>query len=185
MSTHAVTSVQSHICGVLYARTAELLTPKPRVRLALAVASAEPSAWRQKKKHRGRWLRLERGPPAPTEHAKKSVYSGIGTKVHEGVALPGPGGLFPRPPPSLAGTPHSLRMLCDPAPLMACCAHRIRVGPARQQKGYCCCRVQLKVGRRRETASFPLLLCGRRLFPLQIFTSPVACACLGYASARF
>lgn len=64
-----------------------------------------------------------------------------------------------------------------------CTPHTRRASPAAE--GLLLLPLQLKVGRRRETASFPLLLCGRRLFPLQIFNSPVACACLGYASARF
>lgn len=126
-----------------------------------------------------------RGPPQRQPNTQKVSVFGNRDQSPRRRSVAGARGSISPASPSLAGTPHSLRMLCDPAPLMACCAHRIRVGPARQQKGYCCCRVQLKVGRRRETASFPLLLCGRRLFPLQIFNSPVACACLGYASARF
>jgi hypothetical protein len=111
------------------------------------VASAEPSAWRQKKNEAVGlgW----RGPPQRQPNTQKVSVFGNRDQSPRRRSVAGARGSISPASPSLAGTPHSLRMLCDPAPLMACCAHRIRVGPARQQKGYCCCRVQLKVGRRR------------------------------------
>lgn len=69
-----------------------------------------------------------RGPPQRQPNTQKVSVFGNRDQSPRRRSVAGARGSISPASPSLAGTPHSLRMLlCDPAPLMACCAHRIRV----------------------------------------------------------